>query len=189
MAIDPADRARLLDLARQSIAGGRGRAAPAAPPALRDLSTPLRAPRASFVTLRLTGALRGCRGSLTAERPLAHDVWENAWASAYDDPRFPPLEATDAAAIEIGVCALSGLEPIPAATRDALLAWIEPGRHGLVLAAGPHRATFLPQVWDTLPEPADFLDRLLDKAGLPSEPWSPLTQAWRYTVESFGTAP
>lgn len=189
MAIEPTDRARLLALARQSIVAGRGRRAPAAPPSLQDLSAALRAPQASFVTLRLAGRLRGCRGALEAERPLAQDVWENAWASAYDDPRFPPLEAADEAAIEVGVSVLSALEPVPATTRAALLSQIEPGRHGLMLAAGSHRATFLPQVWQSLPEAADFLDRLLAKAGLPATPWSPLTQAWRYTAESFDQAP
>ncbi len=189
MAIDPADRARLLALARQSIIAGRGRPAAAAPPPLQDLSAPLRVPRASFVTLRRAGLLRGCRGALEAERPLAHDVWDNAWASAYDDPRFPLLEADDEAAIEIGVSVLSALEPVAATTRAALLGQIEPGRHGLVLVAGSRRATFLPQVWRSLPEPADFLDQLLAKAGLPATPWSPLTQAWRYTAESFGPEP
>ena len=84
---------------------------------------------------------------------------------------------------------LSALEPLAATTRAVLLGQIEPGRHGLVLAAGSHRATFLPQVWQSLPEPGDFLDQLLAKAGLPATPWSPLTQAWRYTAESFGPAP
>lgn len=189
MAIDPADRALLLQLARQSIADGCGRPAPAAPPALPGLSVTLCTPRASFVTLRLAGLLRGCRGSIKAEHPLAHDVWENAWSSAYDDPRFPPLAAADAAAVEIGVSVLSALEPVPATTRRVLLGQIEPGRHGLVVAAGPHRATFLPQVWDTLSSPDEFLDRLLAKSGQCSEPWSPVMQAWRYTVESFGTVP
>lgn len=189
MAIDAADRARLLALARQSISAGRGRATPGAPPPLRELSAPLRTPQASFVTLRRAGLLRGCRGTLEAEHPLAHDVWENAWFSAYDDPRFPLLEAEDEAAVEISISVLSALEPIAATSRAALLGQIEPGRHGLVLAAGPHRATFLPQVWSALPTPGRFLDELLAKAGLPAEPWSPVTRAWRYTAESFGEAP
>lgn len=153
------------------------------------MSAALRAPRASFVTLRLGGLLRGCRGTLEAERPLAHDVWENAWLSAYEDPRFAPLEAADEAAVEISVSVLSALEPVAATSPAELLSQIEPGRHGLVLMAGPHRATFLPQVWSTLATPGRFLDALLAKAGLPAEPWSPLTQAWRYTAESFSEAP
>lgn len=189
MAIDAADRVRLLTLARQSICTGRGRAAPAAGPPLEAVSATLRAPRASFVTLRLGGLLRGCRGTLEAERPLAHDVWENAWLSAYEDPRFPLLEAADETAIEISVSVLSALEPVAATNPGELLGKIEPGRHGLVLVAGAHRATFLPQVWSTLATPAQFLDALLAKAGLPAEPWSPLTQAWRYTAESFSEAP
>lgn len=188
MTLDSADRARLLALARQSVATGRGRNEPAPPPPLRGLSAPLRVLRASFVTLRLEGRLRGCRGALEATQPLAHDVWDNAWASAFDDPRFPLLEASDDDAMEIGVSVLSRLQPVPAATRVELLSHIEPGRHGLILGAGPHRATFLPQVWESLPEPDDFLDRLLAKAGLPTRPWSPQTRAWRYTAESFDRA-
>lgn len=186
MAIDPADRARLLDLARQSIVAGQGRAACAALPSLQGLPDTLREPRASFVTLRLAGVLRGCRGGLEPVRPLAHDVWEHAWSSAYDDPRFAPLPARDATAVEVSISILSALEPLAAATRAELLRQLEPRRHGVVLACGARRATFLPQVWDTLPEAADFLDRLLAKAGLSDRPWSPLTQAWRYTTESFG---
>lgn len=189
MTIDASDRVRLLTLARQSISTGGGRAAPTAWPPLKEMSATLRAPQASFVTLHLAGLLRGCRGTLEAERPLAHDVWENAWLSAYEDPRFPLLGAAAVPAVEISVSVLSALEPVAATNPAELLGQIEPGRHGLVLVAGAHRATFLPQVWSKLATPARFLDALLAKAGLPAEPWSPLTQAWRYTAESFSEAP
>ena len=149
----------------------------------------MRTPRASFVTLHLAGLLRGCRGTLEAECPLAHDVWDNAWFSAYEDPRFALLEATDEVAVEISVSVLSALEPVAATSLAALIIQIEPGRHGLVLVAGPHRATFLPQVWSTLATPGRFVDALLAKAGLPADPWSPFTRAWRYTAESFSEAP
>lgn len=189
MAIDPACRGRLLALARRSIQIGRLRPSPADPPSLLELPPPLRTPRSTFVTLRLAGVLRGCRGTLETERPLAHDVWHNAWASAYDDPRFPLLEEAEATAVEISISVLSALEPVRAATRAQLLSELEPGRHGLVIAAGGHRATFLPQVWGTLPEPDRFVDELLAKAGLTPDPWSPQTRAWRYTAESVSPAP
>lgn len=189
MVLDAADRAQLLALARRSIVAGQACPAPAPFPALQDFAEPLHGFAATFVTLRLAGVLRGCRGTLEPERPVAHDVWANAWCSAYDDPRFPPLEARDIAAVEVSVSVLSALEPIAATTQAELLDQLEPGHDGILLTAGPHRATFLPQVWTTLPDPARFLGELLAKAGLPAEPWSPLTRAWRYTADTFDERP
>ncbi|MBS1200528.1 MAG: amrA [Proteobacteria bacterium] len=177
----------LLPLARRSIVEGLGRRAAAPVPAGPPLPPPLMEPAATFVTLRRLGQLRGCRGLLEPIRPLAWDVWHNAWASAFDDPRFPPLAASELEDLEIGISILSALERVRADTESALLGSIEPGRHGLVIALGPRRATFLPQVWGSLPDPGRFLGELKSKAGLPRDFWSPQMEAWRYTTRSVGT--
>lgn len=186
MATDPGHQDLLLPLARRSIAEGLGRGSVAPVPAITPLPPGLLEPAATFVTLKRLGRLRGCRGLLEPVRPLAWDVWHNAWASAFDDPRFPPLSASELDDLEIGISILSALERIRADTEAALLESLEPGRHGLVLGLGPRRATFLPQVWQSLPEAARFLGELKAKAGLPRDFWSPEMEAWRYTTRSVG---
>jgi len=177
----------LLSLARRSIEEGLGRlraTEPPVPPA--DWAAALLEPAASFVTLKRLGSLRGCRGVLEPVQPLFRDVWLNAWSSAFDDPRFPPLAAGELDDLGIAISVLSALEPVEARSERELLGQVEPGRHGLVLALGPRRATFLPQVWSSLPQPARFLGELKAKAGLPRDFWSPQLEAWRYTVRSIG---
>lgn len=186
MVIDERDRGLLLSLARQSIAAGLGCSAPSLPPATASLPAALLEPAASFVTLRRMGALRGCCGLLEPIRSLAHDVWHNAWASAFQDPRYPPLAHDELAGLGIGISILSALERIRAATEAEVAAGIEPGRHGLVLALGAQRATFLPQVWHSLPDPLRFIGELKEKAGWPQDFWSPQMEAWRYTTLSLG---
>jgi AmmeMemoRadiSam system protein A len=186
MAIESPDRQLLLTLALRSIAGGFGLAAALAPPPGSTLPAALLEPGASFVTLKRAGQLRGCRGLLEPIRPLAHDVWHNAWASAFDDPRFPPLAPGELAGLDVGISILSALERVVARSEAELLGSLEPGRHGLVLALGPRRATFLPQVWESLPDPDQFLAELKGKAGLPRDLWPAGMEAWRYTVESVG---
>lgn len=154
-------------------------------PALKDLPATLSSPGASFITLTREGRLRGCRGTLEPRLALAHDVWRNAWASAFDDPRFEPLSQEELADLAVAISLLSPLEPLAAVTEQELVALLEPGRHGLVIAYGERRATFLPQVWSSLPAPGDFLGELKAKAGLPRDFWSPAIEAWRYTVQSF----
>jgi AmmeMemoRadiSam system protein A len=184
MATEESGYGLLLPLARRSIAAGQGLPAPARPTGLETLPASLLEPAASFVTLKRGGQLRGCRGLLEAARPLAHDVWHNAWASAYDDPRFPPIAADELADLEVDISVLSALERIMAQTEEQLLGGLEAGHHGLVIALGPRRATFLPQVWSSLPEPSRFLAELKAKAGLPRHYWSPDIEAWRYTTRS-----
>ena len=181
----PVERELLLSLARRSIGHGVGRERAAEAPAVGTLPQPLRAAGASFVTLMSGGELRGCCGVVEAFRPLAADVWHNAWASAFADPRFPPVEASELPLLELEVSVLSALEPLPAATEEQLIGALEPRLHGLVLALGAQRATFLPKVWESLPEPARFVGELRAKAGMPGGPWSPGIRAWRYTVASL----
>lgn len=146
----------------------------------------LLSPAASFVTLTLDGALRGCVGSLEARRPLAEDVEANGCAAAFEDTRFAPLSRAEYPATRIEVSVLGALEPLPAANRGELLRLLEPGDDGLVVVADGHRATFLPQVWKTLPEPRDFVDQLRRKAGLGETFWERDPAFFRYRVRKWG---
>lgn len=183
MPLEPAARTALLKLARESIrrhlAGDPSVPRPEiAVPAFDEVL-------ASFVTLKLDDALRGCIGVLEAVRPLGIDVSHNARAAAFRDPRFPPLGHLEFEPLHIEISVLSPPESFPAASRAVLLATLRPGVDGLILAEGARRATFLPAVWESLPRPEDFLAQLLLKAGLPPGHWSNRLNFARYTTESF----
>ena len=145
----------------------------------------LREPGASFVTLHLAGELRGCIGSIEAHRPLGEDVARNARAAAYRDPRFPPVDLYEIARLQVEVSVLSAPEPLPASTEGEALTLMRPGIDGICLDYGELRSTFLPQVWESLPEPAEFLGELKRKAGLPRTFWHPDLRLSRYTVDKF----
>ncbi len=145
-------------------------------------------PGATFVTLKLDAELRGCIGSLEAHRPLREDVRVNALGAAFRDPRFAPLSVREFARTRVEVSLLSPLEPLAFSCEEELLALLRPGVDGLVFRYGHHRSTFLPQVWETLPAPRDFLEHLKRKAGLPFGFWSPEVQAWRYGVAKWAEA-
>jgi AmmeMemoRadiSam system protein A len=177
---DPDLGAALLLVARSAIAAELGRAfrdAPAHPA--------FGAPGATFVTLRQARELRGCIGSLQAFRPLGIDVRSNALAAAFRDPRFVPLAAEEYAATSIEVSLLGPSEPLAAADEDAALAQLRPGHDGIILECGRFRSTFLPQVWEQLPDAREFLGALKRKAGLPIHFWSAEMRLARYTVEKF----
>ncbi len=140
---------------------------------------------ATFVTLTLQGQLRGCIGSLEALRPLIEDVQHNAVASAFRDPRFLPLTREEFAEVLIEVSLLSKPEMIRHNNEDEALAQLAPGRDGVTLEYGAHRATYLPQVWAQLPEPHMFLAHLKQKAGLPEDFWSKDIRLMRYTVQKW----
>jgi AmmeMemoRadiSam system protein A len=181
-------RARLLlDVARESIRSGALRGRPLRPdPAAYP--EPLRALRASFVTLDLEGALRGCMGGLEPVRPLVSDVAEHAFAAAFRDPRFPPLAAAELERVEVRLSILSPLEPLSFASEQELLSQLRPGVDGVLLEAGWQRGTFLPAVWEQLPDPREFLRHLKRKAGLAPDFWSAVVAVHRYTVESIEDA-
>jgi len=145
----------------------------------------LRQPGASFVTLTIAGDLRGCIGSLTAYQPLGRDVQSNARAAAFDDPRFPPLSANEFGSVHIEVSVLSAPKPMPFASQADALAALRPGTDGVVLFARGRRATFLPQVWEELPDRAQFIRHLMAKAGLPPDYWGDDVRIDRYTVTAF----
>jgi AmmeMemoRadiSam system protein A len=144
-----------------------------------------RQPGASFVTLTQRGQLRGCIGSLEAHRPLAEDVAANACAAAFRDPRFKPLTADELAHTRVEVSLLTPAQPLPCRDEADALAQLQPHIDGVILSAGRHRATFLPQVWEQLPDPAAFLAQLKRKAGLAADYWSPDLRLERYTVEKW----
>lgn len=132
----------------------------------------VRQPGAAFVTLHTRGgALRGCIGSLIARRALVEDVEANALAAALEDPRFPPLTSDELPNVLVEVSVLSKPEPLHYATASELVQSLRPGVDGVVIERGWHRATFLPQVWEQLSLPEDFLAHLCYKAGLPSLAW------------------
>lgn len=146
---------------------------------------PLREPGASFVTLQKNGELRGCIGSLEAHRPLVEDVVHNAYAAAFSDPRFPPLSERELADVDFHLSILTPAVPMDFNSEADLLRQIRPGIDGLVLEDGIHRGTFLPSVWESLPNAEQFLQHLKLKAGLPPNYWSDTLKVSRYTTESF----
>ena len=157
----------------------------ALPISLESYPGPLREEGAVFVTLEWGGRLRGCIGSNLARRPLVEDVVENAFAAAFRDPRFPSMSREEFDGLELHISLLTPLEPIQVKSRGQLLEILRPGLDGLLLEDPPHKSTFLPQVWDALPEPSSFLDELLLKAGLPRDHWSETLRFHRYAVEEF----
>jgi len=176
----------LVELAWAAIDGGLADGARRRAPKTLDLGAvpiELRAPGATFVTLEKAGGLRGCIGSLQAHRPLVDDLTQNAYAAAFRDPRFAPLEPAERQDVSLSISLLTPPALIGGLASEAdLLAALRPGVDGLILADGPRRATFLPQVWEQLPAPADFVARLKAKAGLPADHWGPGMRAWRYGV-------
>jgi len=180
--LDPAARRQLLRTAATAIECGLGLVA-AAPPDTAGLPEDLRQSRASFVTLTIEGDLRGCRGTLDPARPLALDVWRNAQATAFRDPRFAPLTRQEWLRVDLEISVLSLREPMLVRSEDELLRRLVPGRDGLVLAWRGASATFLPKVWDQLREPREFVRHLKLKAGWGAAFWSEEIEAWRYETE------
>lgn len=181
------EQALLLDAAAAAIADrlcGR----PTSVERAADLSPTLRREGASFVTLQRDGQLLGCIGTLEARRPLIDDVRHNAVAAAFDDPRLPALTPDDFRAMSIKVSLLSPLEPLPVSSRDELRSAVRPRVDGLLIVAGWRRGTFLPSVWEQLPDPDDFLDALWQKAGLRPGAWPRDLRVWRYTTDELTDA-
>jgi AmmeMemoRadiSam system protein A len=185
MPLSSQDRKTLLKLAREAITrAAHGRE----PPAIDSsaLAEDLQRDGASFVTLTKHEQLRGCIGSLEARRSLASDVRENAVAAATSDPRFPPVRPEELDALHIEVSVLSSPQPLSYDGPDDLIAKLRPGVDGVVIERGWNRATFLPQVWEKLPDPHEFLEHLCMKAYLPSDSYRrPGLHVFTYQVEKF----
>lgn len=174
----PADAgATLLPLARAAIAREFGRTHPVPADAAW-----LAERAASFVTLTCEGKLRGCIGTLRAHRPLAEDVTANAVAAAFRDPRFKPLTVNEFHVVHVEVSVLSVLEPLTFSDEQDALAQLRPGTDGVVFQYGHHSGTFLPQVWESFAQPAEFMAHLKYKAGLPPDFWDREVKLSRYTV-------
>jgi AmmeMemoRadiSam system protein A len=179
------EKQNLLRLARQALE--LGVRSEKLPPLDWNLFTPrLHEDGASFVTLTRHGDLRGCIGALEAYQPLAEDVREHAIAAALSDYRFPPVQTAELGQISIEVSRLTAPVPLDYASPEDLLARLSPHVDGVVLRDGSRRATFLPQVWEKIPDPADFLDNLCYKMGAPANLWRRKhLEVLIYQVEEF----
>lgn len=181
-----AEQTQLLEIARAAIRVGLQGEAFARdpgswPPALHDH-------RAVFVTLTRRGRLRGCIGSIEPSAALAEAVADAAHGAAFRDPRFPQLSKDEFPATHIEISVLSPMQPLAITSREDLLTHLKPGVDGVLLLDGRHRSTFLPKVWEQLPDPYTFLDQLLVKAGLPTDHWSPTLRFHRYQTHTFSEA-
>src|SRR3569832_386555 len=185
--LDDAARATLLGLCRavlrQASADG-GKA-----PRLNfegGLTRPLVAQRACFVTLKIGGQLRGCRGSIQPHRPLVVDAADNAWRAGVDDPRFPPLTAEELETLELDVSILSTPRRIACASEAELIEALRPDVDGLILRDAQRQSLFLPSVWEQIPDPLAIVRNLKLQAGLPADHRSGTMAAFRFEPERFG---
>ncbi len=169
----------LLSLARESITHGLDYRQPL-PIKPAEYPKALQQAGASFVTLEKQNRLRGCIGTLEAYRPLVVDIAENAFAAAFRDPRFTPLQTDELSELQIHISLLTPPEPLPVKDETELLHQLRPGIDGLILQDGRHRATFLPSVWESLPTQQQFVAQLKLKAGLPVDYWSDTLRFERY---------
>ncbi|MDD2922800.1 MAG: AmmeMemoRadiSam system protein A [Anaerolineales bacterium] len=178
----------LLRLAREALEFGvRGKKLP--PLIAASLTPRLLENGASFVTLTVNRELRGCIGALEAYQPLAADVREHAVAAALEDPRFPPVDESELSRIHIEVSRLTAPIPLEYSSSEDLLARLNPHEDGVILKYGRRRATFLPQVWEQIPDPEDFLNHLCAKMGAPSNLWrNEKLEVYLYRVEEFHEA-
>jgi uncharacterized protein len=160
----------LLNLARSSIERAVKRQ-PLPEIVLDDLSDILRTDGAAFVTLTKDKRLRGCIGALEAYQPLVMDVREHAATAAMEDYRFAPVSASELTSISIEISRLTQPNALEYADAEALITLLRPDIDGVILSDGLRRATFLPQVWEQLPNPEDFLSHLCHKMGSSPDAW------------------
>lgn len=173
------EKQTLLDIASQSIRYGIEHHKPL-PVTNNQYSYLLQQQGASFVTLHLNQQLRGCIGTLEAYQPLIKDVADHAFAAAFHDNRFPPLTAQEAPELDIHISILTPATAIDFKSEADLLRQLQPGVDGLILEADYKKGTFLPSVWESLPDAKDFLNHLKMKAGLAGHYWSDDIKVSRY---------
>jgi AmmeMemoRadiSam system protein A len=174
----------LLTLARETIAYGCSSGV------LPDMDTTdypenLCQPVATFVTLQKQGELRGCIGSLVPQRALIEDVTINAFASAFRDHRFNPVTLNELPSIQIEISMLSPMHLLEVSSEEELLRVLRPNVDGLLIRGDHHSATFLPQVWEQLPKPSDFIIHLKHKARLRKDEWPSDLRCFRYHCIKF----
>lgn len=179
------EKKSLLRLARETIRAAVARQKrPILPP--EELTPQLRAPGAVFVTLTIGGELRGCIGSLKAYRPLVEDVQDHAIDAAFNDFRFGPVSELEVPLLNIEISRLTEPEPLPYGSPEQLPELLKPNIDGVVLRDGLRSATFLPQVWEQLPEPEQFLEHLCQKMGASANLWrQKVLDVSIYHVEEF----
>ncbi|MFQ5734911.1 MAG: AmmeMemoRadiSam system protein A [Planctomycetaceae bacterium] len=175
----------LLDVAEQSVACGLefGRAVDVD---VSQCPAAVARERASFVTLRVGVALRGCIGSLRAQWALVEDVAKNAFAAGFRDPRFPPLSAGELKSLSMSISVLGEPETVPVASERELLERMQADEAGWILQHGQQRGLLLPAVWETVADPREFLEHLKCKARLAADFWSADVVVQRFTAHSFG---
>ena len=175
----------LLRMAREAIEHRvRGKKLP--PIQETSITSNLKEQGATFVTLTIQGQLRGCIGTLEAYQPLADDVREHAVAAAFEDPRFPPLRENELNRIQIEVSRLTRPVPLEYKDADDLLSKLRPNVDGVLIKDGFRRATFLPQVWEKLPDPSEFMENLCYKMGTGHHHWrNKHLDVFIYQVEEF----
>lgn len=173
---------KLLSIARQSIEYGFRNKQPLQPD-LNEYDDVLKQPRATFVTLKINSNLRGCIGTLQAVDPLVISVADSAYKAAFQDPRFSPLTKDEFKQIELSISVLTPPEEMTFTSETDLIGQLQPGIDGLIIESGHKRATFLPEVWHSLPEVNDFLGQLKLKAGM--GPGETPQKAWRYHTQHF----
>ena len=182
--LNEAEKKQLKELARITICHGLqfGEPIPVEPV---DFCERLRQLCATYVTLRSLGKLRGCIGALEAKRSLVEDVVEKAYAAAFLDPRFEPINEQELKGLTIQISILSPLRLMSVFSERDLLEQLRPGKDGLVIELGMRGATFLPSVWEKLPDPADFLKHLKRRAGLNAHGWDDRFKFYIYTTIEF----
>ena len=175
----------LLRLAREAMEHAvRGKILP--PLDVESLTPRLRENGATFVTLTVHGNLRGCIGAIEAYQPLVDDVREHAAAAALEDPRFRPVTENELSRIKLEVSRLTVPHPLEYSSGEELPAKLRPHVDGVILKDEFRRATFLPQVWEQIPDPEDFLDHLCAKMGARRDLWRKTKlQVYTYQVEEF----
>jgi AmmeMemoRadiSam system protein A len=183
--LTPEEQKILLRLAREALE--QGVKSKQLPPLDQATLTPrLRENGASFVTLTEAGQLRGCIGALEPYQSLAEDVREHAVSAALEDPRFPPVSESEVGRINIEVSRLTRPVPLQYQDADDLLSKLRPHVDGVILRDAFRRATFLPQVWAKIPDPAEFLDNLCFKMGATPDLWRKKhLELLVYQVEEF----
>lgn len=178
------DKVDCLNVARESILNGfkNGKALQVV---TSEYSAALQQQASSFVTLHKLGELRGCIGALEAYQPLIDDIADHAYAAAFQDPRFLALKETEYDELEIEISVLGPSELMKFKSEDDLLEQLRPNIDGLILEYDYHRGTFLPGVWEQLPDKKEFLNHLKVKAGLPMQWWNNDVKISRYETISF----
>ena len=153
---------------------------------VNNIPASLKQIKACFVTLTIDNQLRGCIGSLTASKPLCQNILDNSLNAAFHDPRFSPLAKEELSSVKIEISILTPPRKLSFSQQEDLLSKLKPFIHGVILKLHNHKSTFLPQVWEQLPDKQEFLEHLSMKAGLPEDAWKdPAIEISVYEVEKF----